>query len=68
MPLPASKRELLNSFDAAFSKLFDELASVPFEQERVPGIEGGLSESPRVPWRPDGLSQAAMGACSASCR
>lgn len=43
MPLPANKRELLNSFDAAFSKLFDELASVPFEQERVPGIEGGLS-------------------------
>ena len=28
----------------------------------------GSRESPRVPWRPDGLSQAAMGACSASCR
>lgn len=43
MPLPANKRELLHSFDAAFSKLVDELASVPSELERAPGIEGGLS-------------------------
>jgi hypothetical protein len=31
-------------------------------------LAGGGNESARVPWRPVGLSQTGMAACSARCR
>lgn len=43
MPLPTNKSELLNSLQAAFSKLYEEAASIPTELERDPEIEGGIS-------------------------
>jgi hypothetical protein len=43
MPLPSNKNELLSSLQAAYSKLVEEVASVPSELERNPELEGGIS-------------------------
>lgn len=43
MPLPINKRELLNSLQAAYSKLVEEAAGIPSGLERDPGVEGGIS-------------------------
>lgn len=67
-PLDRAQRFVVAGIDdrgAAFSD--DRWEWLPQRRTNVAGIEG-IDESPRVPWRPDGLSQAAMAACSASCR
>ncbi|NTU54331.1 MAG: ClbS/DfsB family four-helix bundle protein [Chlorobiaceae bacterium] len=43
MPLPTNKNELLDSLQAAYSKLVEEAAGGPLELERNPELEGGIS-------------------------
>ncbi|WP_130107255.1 ClbS/DfsB family four-helix bundle protein [Iodobacter fluviatilis] len=43
MPLPCNKAELLLNFDSAYSKLINELATIPEQDTRRPEIESKIS-------------------------
>ena len=43
MRLPTNKRELLTSLQSSYSKLVEEIATIPSELERTTELEDGLS-------------------------
>jgi hypothetical protein len=43
IPLPCNKAELLLNFDSAYSKLINELATIPEQDTRRPEIESKIS-------------------------